>query len=74
LSEGMRRPNFIGLMIESVALESDAGDVGARDGEGEEGQGGALEGESRAEAEEDWGLCGVKLGLRRLSRSRIRSA
>jgi hypothetical protein len=54
----MRRPNFIGLMTESRAFEGDAGDVGARDCEGEEGQGRALGGEEQ-EPEEDWVLCGV---------------
>ena len=39
----------------SGEVVSDAGDAGARDQEGEEVQGGALEGGERAEAE-DWGL------------------
>ena len=46
-----------------VEVVGDSGDVGAGDCESEEGQGGARGGESRAEAEEDWVLRFVRLGV-----------
>ncbi len=68
LSEGMRRPNFMGLMTESGALQGDGADVRARDCEGEESQGGAPGGEGQ-ESKEDWVLCVNRTHLNSASRT-----